>query len=141
MADSLRYSLQGVQHTLFIPQIARNSMEFIMARFSKLFVSAALLAIGASTIGNAFAAETQWQKNHPRRVEVNQRLNHQNARINHKVKEGEMTHGQAAKLKTQDHQIRQEERAMASQNNGHITKQEQKTLNQQENAVSKKIGH
>jgi hypothetical protein len=141
MADSLRYSLQGVQHTLFIPQIARNSMEFIMARFSKLFVSAALLAIGASTIGNAFAAETQWQKNHPRRVEVNQRLNHQNARINHKVKEGEMTHGQAAKLKTQDHQIRQEERAMANQNNGHITKQEQKTLNQQENAFSKKIGH
>jgi len=27
-----------------------------------------------------------------------------------------------------------------SQNGGHITKQEQKTLNQQENAVSKQIG-
>ena len=29
---------------------------------------------------------------------------------------------------------------MASQNGGHITKREQKTLNQQENAVSKQIG-
>lgn len=29
---------------------------------------------------------------------------------------------------------------MASQNGGHITKQEQKPLNQQENQVSKQIG-
>ena len=29
---------------------------------------------------------------------------------------------------------------MASQNNGHITRQELKTLNQQENAVSAQIG-
>ena len=29
---------------------------------------------------------------------------------------------------------------MARQNGGHITKQEQKTLNQQENAISKQIG-
>lgn len=29
---------------------------------------------------------------------------------------------------------------MASQNGGHITKTEQKTLNQQENGVSKEIG-
>jgi hypothetical protein len=29
---------------------------------------------------------------------------------------------------------------MASQNGGHITKLEQKTLNQQENAVSRQIG-
>lgn len=141
MADSRRYSLQGVQHTLFIPQIARNSMEFIMARFSKLFVSAALLAIGASTIGNAFAADNHREKDHPRRAEVNQRLEHQNTRINHKVKEGEMTRAEGAKLKEEGRQIRQEERTMASQHNGHITKQEQKTLNQQENAISKKIGH
>lgn len=29
---------------------------------------------------------------------------------------------------------------MAGQNGGHITKQERRTLNQQENAVSKQIG-
>jgi hypothetical protein len=30
---------------------------------------------------------------------------------------------------------------MASQNGGHITKQEQATLNSQENGISKQIGH
>lgn len=112
-----------------------------MARFSKFFVSAALVTIGASAVGSAFAADTHWQKDHPRRAEVNQRLEHQNTRINHKIKEGEMTRAQGAELKKEGRQIRQEERTMASQHDGHITKQEQKTLNQRENAVSKKIGH
>lgn len=56
------------------------------------------------------------------------------------MKEGELSQSQAASLHKDDRQIRQEERLMASQNGGHITKQEQKTLNQQENAVSKQIG-
>ena len=94
--------------------------------------------IGALT-GNAMAA-TQWQKDHPRRTEVNHRLDNQNRRINKEVKEGEITKGQAAKLHKEDRQIRKEERLMASQNGGHITKQEQRTLNQQENAVSRQIG-
>ena len=47
---------------------------------------------------------------------------------------------QAAALHKDDRQIRKEERLMASQNGSHITKQEQKTLNQQENAVSTQIG-
>lgn len=72
--------------------------------------------------------------------QVNDRLENQNKRINHEVKEGELTKAQAGNLHKQDCQIRQEERYMASQNKGHITKQEQKTLNQQENQVSKEIG-
>ena len=85
-------------------------------------------------------AETQWQKDHPRRTEVNKRLANQNRRINKEVKEGEITKGQAKQLHKEDHQIRQEERDMASQNGGHITKSEQRVLNQQENGVSKQIG-
>ena len=46
----------------------------------------------------------------------------------------------AAGLHKEDRQIRQEERSMANRNGGHITKQEQRTLNQQENGVSKQIG-
>ena len=101
------------------------------------FALMAALAISASS---GALAETQWEKNHPRRDQVNDRLEHQNKRINKEVKEGELTKQQAAGLHKEDHQIRQEERDMASQNGGHITKQEQKTLNQQENAVSKQIG-
>jgi hypothetical protein len=46
----------------------------------------------------------------------------------------------AAALHKQDHRIRREERIMAGQNGGHITRQEQRTLNQPENAVSREIG-
>ncbi|HEV2976355.1 MAG TPA: hypothetical protein VG425_02085 [Casimicrobiaceae bacterium] len=85
-------------------------------------------------------ADTTWQQNHPRREQVNNRLATQDARIHNQVKDGDLTKGQAARLHKDDRQIRGEERAMASQNGGHITKQEQKTLNQQENRVSAKIG-
>lgn len=76
---------------------------------------------------------------HPRRAEVNLRLARQNYRIDKKVAEGEMSQKEAAKLHHEDQQIRQEEKDMASQDGGHITKLEQKTLNQQENQVSKQI--
>ena len=94
----------------------------------------------AAVSGNTFAA-TEWQKDHPRRAEVNHRLANQDKRIHKEVKSGEISKAQAKQLHHEDHQIRQEEHAMASQNGGHITKQEQRTLNQQENAVSKQIGH
>jgi hypothetical protein len=97
----------------------------------------ATLVTGATV--DAFA-EAHWDKTHPRRDQVNDRLANQNRRINKEVKQGEISKAQARDLHHQDHQIRREEHAMASQNGGHITKQEQKTLNQQENAVSKKIG-
>jgi hypothetical protein len=104
-----------------------------------LTVAAATVALtGLAT--SALADETQWQKDHPRRTEVNKRLNNQNQRIHNEVKDGQITKGQAAKLHGEDHAIRQEERTMASTNGGHITKAEQKSLNQQENQVSRQIG-
>ena len=104
-------------------------------------LTVALLSLSLGGIATSALAETQWQKDHPRRTQVNSRLAKQNKRIKNEVAEGEMSKGKAAQLHKDDHQIRQEERLMASQNGGHITKQEQKTLNQQENAVSKQIGH
>jgi len=98
-------------------------------------LSSCLLAVAAPSM-----ADTRWQKTHPRREQVNQRLEHQSRRIHNEVKEGDLTRSQAAALHKDDQQIHQEERAMASQNGGHITAQEQKTLNQQENAVSKEFG-
>jgi hypothetical protein len=100
--------------------------------------AAALALIGLAS--SALADDTQWQKDHPRREQVNNRLANQNQRIKQERKEGEITKAQAQKLHSEDHAIRQEERTMASTNNGHITKAEQKALNQQENQVSKQIG-
>ena len=107
----------------------------------KKLLSVILLSdFATASVSTAFAAEGQWEKNHPRRAEVNDRLANQNKRINQEVKEGEISKGQAAKLHREDRQVRQEERDMASQNGGHITKQEQRTLNQQENGISRQIG-
>jgi len=106
---------------------------------NKLVLSVALIAFLGLTQAT-FAQDGKWARNHPRRDQVNDRLARQNRRIHKEVKEGEMSKAQAAKLHKDDRQIRQEERDMAAQNHGHITKQEQKTLNQQENQVSKKIG-
>ncbi len=90
-----------------------------------LIVTAA--TVSSSALANtAFAdtafADTQWEQNHPRREEVNNRLATQNWRIHQQVKDGDLSRGQAARLHREDHQIRREERLMASQNGGHITR-------------------
>lgn len=101
------------------------------------FAAVAAFALSFSGIASA---QTHWDAAHPRRAEVNHRLANQNRRIHDEVRDGDMSHAQAATLHKDDRQIRREERLMASQDGGHITKQEQRTLNQQENRVSKQIG-
>ena len=99
----------------------------------------AAMAIAFSSTA-VMAANTQWEKSHPRRDQVNDRLAHQNKRIKQEAKGGEITPKQAAKLHKQDHRIRREERLMASHDGGHITKREERVLNKQENKVSRQIG-
>lgn len=99
---------------------------------------AAVLMAGMVFGGSAFAKDA-WKDNHPRRAEVNARLNNQNRRIRDGVKDGQLTKGQAKQLHAEDHAIRREERAMAAEHGGHITKGEKQELNAQENQVSKQI--
>jgi len=106
--------------------------------FRNTLIFAAAAAMLGGVVGTA-SAETTWQKNHPRRTQVNHRLGNQNRRIHKDVKNGTLTHGQAAALHRDDHQVRQEERDMASQNGSHITKGEDRVLNRQENAISSQI--
>jgi hypothetical protein len=89
--------------------------------------------------GSAFA-ETSWERNHPRRDQVNDRLANQSRRINQEYREGEITRGQARALHREDRQVRREERTMASLDGGHITRADQRALNQQENVISRQIG-
>jgi hypothetical protein len=94
-------------------------------RRSVVFVISFALVGGSMT---AAFAETQWERNHPRRDQVNDRLANQNRRIDRELKEGEISKHQA------------QERDMARVNGGRISKGEQKVLNQQENEVSRQIG-
>lgn len=114
---------------------------------SKKLIAAAILAtLGAAAFAQGTAAPAgaasgaNWRADHPRRAEVNERLANQNKRIDNEEKDGQISQAKAAKLHKKDKEIRQEERDMAAQDHGHITKSEQKVLNQQENKTSKEIG-
>jgi hypothetical protein len=105
-----------------------------------LTVAAVTLSLaGLATVSFA-DNDTAWQKAHPRREQVNNRLANQNRRIHQERKEGEINGKQAARMHHEDRTIRHEERAMARTNYGHVTKTEQRALNQQENQVSRQIG-
>jgi hypothetical protein len=97
------------------------------------------VAVAFTSLGATATADTTRQKDRPRRTEVNNRLNNQDKRIHQEVKNGTLSKGQAAALHHDDHQVRQEERDMASQNGGQITTSEQNVLNEQENGISKDI--
>ena len=110
-----------------------------MSRATKAAAIALSIAFTGITVVTA-TAETKWERNHPRRDQVNDRLENQNRRINRELREGEITKGEARQLHREDRAIRREERTMSKLNNGHITPAEQKAINQQENAVSRQIG-
>jgi hypothetical protein len=105
---------------------------------SKLLFSALFVAfLGIANI--SMAQDGSFAKNHPRRAEVNHRLNYQDRRIHHRVRSGNMSRHQAYQLHRRDHRIRHEERRMAYRHNDHLTKHEQNRLNRQENHVSRRI--
>jgi len=110
-----------------------------MSKVSRLF-TLAVAAVTLSGVATATLADSQWQKDHPRRTQVNSRLANQNRRIDQERKSGQITKAQAHQLHQDDHAMRREERTMARTNGSHITKTEQRALNQQENQVSNQIG-
>src|SRR6202012_5513302 len=74
--------------------------------------SAIILALGAalSLAGMAGASAATWAQTHPKRVEVNHRLAHQDRRINHDLATGKITRHQAARLHREDRRARRDER-------------------------------
>ena len=92
------------------------------------------------SLGLTARVEAQtFNQTHPRRAEVNSRLENQNVRITNGVKDGQLTHGEAKAMRADDHAIRAEERADAAVNGGHITRAEQRNINNQESANSRAI--
>lgn len=110
-----------------------------MSSRSKIIALAVGLAITGTSIGTA-AADTPWQRRHPWREQVNHRLANLNRRINTERREGELAPWQARALHREDRTIRRQERFMAGFHNSHLTGAEHRTLNQEENGLSRQIG-
>jgi hypothetical protein len=105
-----------------------------LTRALSISIAAAVLLLSLPA-----GARDKWQKDHPRRAEVNDRLRNQNARIREGERTGKLSKRQAHQLHAEDHAIRNQERAEAAEHGGHITKGEQRQLNREENAESRQI--
>lgn len=70
---------------------------------------------------------------------INQRKVDQQKRIAQGVKSGELTAGETARLEHQEAGINREERGMRAQDNGHLTRQDRRTIHKQQNQESRRI--
>ena len=70
---------------------------------------------------------------------INQRKENQQDRIAQGIDKGTLSAGEAAHLEGQEAAINKEEHAMRAQDNGHLTKQDRKTLHMQQNQESRRI--
>jgi hypothetical protein len=103
------------------------------------WLMATLMALTVAGLANAEGKAKEWKEDHPRRAEVNKRLENQNDRIKEGRENGQLTKGQAQQLHAEDHAIREQERAEAATQGGHITKGQQRQINREENRVSDQI--
>ena len=103
--------------------------------------SLALIALASPALAGNPGNPTgeKFDREHPRRGEVNQRVKNQRARINEGEKNGTLSKQQGNHLKANDRAIKEQEHADVKANGGHLTKGEQKQLNQEENSNSRMI--
>lgn len=71
--------------------------------------------------------------------DINQRKENQQDRIGQGVKSGQLTAGETSHLEKQESAINNEEHNMRAQDNGHLTRQDRKTLHRQQNQESRRI--
>ena len=76
---------------------------------------------------------------HPRVNEVNHRFENQHDRIQQGLKNGSLSHAELATLRGQRAAMKTEEHTMRADDGGHLTKADQRALNQQENQRSREI--
>ncbi len=106
------------------------------------------LAVGGLMIAGSAAAQTSTTSGagpgvvdpgHPRVNQVNRREGNQQQRIGNGIKSGKLNSQQASNLEKRETSVQNREKKDMAQNNGHLTKGEQKGINRQQNRISKSI--
>ena len=103
-----------------------------------LLIAAAGLTMAVGAAGAA-SAETPWQAHHPRRVEVNHRLNHINRQIRFERHDGALSAAQARRMHERDFALRMQERRFARHDGSHLTRREQVRLNHEETRLHRHV--
>lgn len=107
-------------------------------QFKRTFLIA-LFAIAGAAVGVGGASASPWDGHHLRRAEVNHRLVVQDMRINRDYRDGRISLRQVRYLHTEDRMVRHQEHFDARFDRGHITRADQRGLNQDENGVNRQI--
>jgi hypothetical protein len=103
-------------------------------QLSKIALIAAL-ALTAAAMFAQTTTPTPGKNDH----NIQQRKVDQQKRIGNGVKDGQLTPKETSHLEHQEAGINKEERGMKAQDNGKLTKQDRKTLHQQQNQESRRI--
>jgi len=115
---------------------------------NKISKSLAILAVGGLMfIGSAAAQQDNTSgagagkvdPGHPRVNQVNGREQNQQNRIANGVKSGQLTPGETQHLERGEQRLQNNEKKDMAKDNGHLTKQNQRQLNKEENHMSKRI--
>lgn len=106
----------------------------------KLILAALSIALCSITFAQGPGPQKTNIKKHPRVNQVNKRIDNQEKRIKTEVKEGDMNKTEAKQTRKNLSTINQEKKDMRKMDKGHLTKKDQKALNQQLNQNSKEIG-
>lgn len=113
---------------------------------NKATSSLLVLAVGGvMLVGSAAAQQSSGagpgvvDPGHPRVNQVNRREGRQQQRIASGVKNGTLSANQTANLERREANLQNREQADMAKHNGHLTKQEQRGLNRQENRISHSI--
>jgi hypothetical protein len=117
-----------------------ETKEESVMHFKRLVLAAVLGLSAATAISASASAQTYWQHRHPGRAEVNVRLADLNRRIGVERREGDISGREARYLHHEDRFIRAQERFDARFDHGRLTRAEFRSLNQEENGLSRQIG-
>ena len=105
--------------------------------FTKLALIASLTLAPAAILAQSTAAPATTTT--PVHRTINQRKENQQDRIAQGINKGTLSASEASHLEKQESAINREEHNMRAQDNGHLTKQDRRTLRHQQNQESRRI--
>jgi hypothetical protein len=94
---------------------------------------------GSSNSATSGAGPGVYDPNHPRVNQINHREQRQQNRIANGIKNDKLTPKQTAGLEKRENRLQNNEKRDMAQNNGHLTKKDQRQLNREANRTSTKI--
>ncbi len=108
---------------------------------ASLFCGLMTVAAVAQNSNTSGAGPGVVDPNHPRVNQVNHREQNQQKRIGNGIKNDKLSSQQAAHLERGETRLKNNEKRDMAADNGHLTKQDQRQLNNEANHMSKRISN